>query len=74
MRIIDNKGQMIAVTDLPAAIIQAALFKDYRHTDAEFGKQDDELKIYWADLHTKLLKLRSDVDSTAQKNEPDNVI
>lgn len=63
MHITDNNGQMIKVTDLSAAIKQTALFKDYRHKDAESCKQDDELKIYWTDLYTKLLKLRSELDS-----------
>jgi hypothetical protein len=58
MHIVDKYDQHIFVTDLTAAITQAALFKEYRHKDAKSGKRDDELKIYWTDLHTKLLKLR----------------
>ena len=69
MRITDNKGQVIRVTDLSASIKQVALLKDYRHTDAEFGKQDDELKIYWTDLHNQLLNLRSELDSIYQKEQ-----
>lgn len=63
MQITDIKGQSITVTDLPAAIKQAALFKQYRHKDKGRGKRDDELKIYWSDMHSKLFKLRLTADA-----------
>ncbi len=52
------------VTDLPTAIQQAALFKQYRHKDTGRGKRDEELKMYWSHMHSELLKLcdRSDAD------------
>jgi hypothetical protein len=58
MHITDNHEQQLTVTDLTAAIKQAALFKEYRHREAESGKRDEELKIYWTNLHTKFLKLQ----------------
>jgi hypothetical protein len=62
MQITDINDQQITVTDLPAAIKQAALFKQYRHKDVEFSKRDNELEIYWTDTYTKLLKLQSEPD------------
>lgn len=63
MQIIDNKGEKITVTDLATAIKQAALFKQYRHKDKGRGKRDAELKIYWSEMHSKLLKLRLTADA-----------
>ncbi|TKT84897.1 hypothetical protein [Dyadobacter frigoris] len=70
MHITDSHDQQIKVTDLPEAIRQAALFKQYRHKDAKSGKRDDELQFYWKDLHIKLLKLQSESDHIYSKNEP----
>lgn len=62
MHITDNHDQQLTVTDLTAAFKQAGLFKQYRHKEAESGKQDDALKIYWTNLHTKLLMLKTELD------------
>jgi len=69
MHITDRHDQHIIVTDLTGAINQAALFKEYRHKDAESGKRDDQLKIYWTDLHTKLLELQAELDYKSTDEE-----
>ena len=63
MRITDNKGQKIKVTDLPSAIKQADLFMQYCQKDPGRSRGDDELKIYWSHMHFKLLELRSMADA-----------
>jgi hypothetical protein len=67
MHITDSYDEHIVVTDLTAAIKQAALFKQYGHKDAESCKRDDELKIYWTDLHAKLLKLRCECNGKLRR-------
>ena len=63
MQITDNKGQKITVINLPSAIKQAALFMQYCHKDPGRSRRDDELKIYWSHMHSKLLELRSMADA-----------
>lgn len=61
MNIKDNNGQVITVTDLTAAITQAALFKGFEHVNAtpEQQEADAKRKAYWADIHNKLLQLKN---------------
>ena len=62
MQIIDSNGMPITVTDLPAAIKQAVLFIGCSHQDNEFASRDDQLRAYWMDIYTKLLKIQSKYD------------
>lgn len=66
MQITDINGQSIMVTDLATAIKQAPLFMQYRHKDPGRSRWDDEMKIYWSHMHSKLLELRSMADADKQ--------
>lgn len=61
MYITDLNGKQIEVTDLADAIKQAQAFKQYSHEDFGFSELDEQLSIYWADMHGKLLKLQSNL-------------
>ena len=57
MKIIDKKGNWIEVTDLIKAIQQTGWYKEYLHdTPTETDKERQE---YWADMHEKLKKEKS---------------
>lgn len=62
MQIEDLNGFTITITDLKAAIEQADFYRGCRHANASPTqiKNDDERNKYWADLHTKLLRLQSE--------------
>lgn len=59
MKITDNEGREIIVTDLPAAIEQADFFKGlaYEEQTPEAIAASNERQTYWNDIHQKLLKL-----------------
>jgi hypothetical protein len=61
MQITDLNGYPITVTNLTLAIKQAAQFMEYRHTDNSFRQMDERLKVYWTDLHTKLVQLKDNI-------------
>ena len=64
MKITDLNGNILTVTDLSAAIEQAADIKDYRHHDPVFKEFDDQQQAYWKDLYEKLLQLQSKLKKT----------
>ena len=57
MKITDLNGQEITVTDLNAAIAQAADFKDCRHDSPE-PVADSRQQAYWTDIYKKLIHLQ----------------
>lgn len=57
MKITDLNGQEITVTDLNAAIAQAADFKDCRHDPPE-PIADSRQQTYWTDIYHKLIQLQ----------------
>lgn len=57
MKITDINGQAIEVTDLDAAIEQAAYYKDCRHQPPE-PVADSRQQAYWADIYEKLIRLK----------------
>lgn len=65
MLVTDLYGKSMQITNLPEAIRQAALYKEFRHVDTRFRNLDRELSAYWKDMHQKLLRLQT----TSQGNE-----
>jgi hypothetical protein len=63
MNVTDLNGTEITVTDIKAAIKQAAAFKTYRHQSLSPAQLagDGKLQEYWADMHAKLLQLQTDI-------------
>ncbi|MBZ4190815.1 MULTISPECIES: 3-isopropylmalate dehydratase [Bacteroidota] len=57
MKIRNNKGQWIEVTDLNKAIRQAGWYKTYQHNPPV--ESDKERQAYWADMHEKLKALKT---------------
>lgn len=57
MKITDINGQAIEVTDLNAAIEQAAGYKDCHHEPPE-PVADCRQQAYWTDIYEKLIQLR----------------
>lgn len=64
MKITDQNGEEIEVTDLRLAIAQADSFRHYSHKDPAHRKQDHHLKAYWQDFYEKLLLLQSGLEKT----------
>jgi len=58
MKITDLNGQEITVTDLKAAIVQAKMFKAYRHEPPE-PIADNRQQVYWTDIYNKLIALQN---------------
>ena len=58
MKITDKNGQEIEVTDLPAALAQAAFFKDCHHVPPE-PVADKRQQAYWMDIYQKLIDLKN---------------
>lgn len=56
MKIRDNKGNWIEVTDLKKAIRQTGWYKEYQHNPPV--ESDKERQAYWADMHGKLIDLK----------------
>ncbi|MFN3664576.1 MAG: 3-isopropylmalate dehydratase [Sediminibacterium sp.] len=56
MKIRDNKGNWIEVTDLKKAIRQTGCYKEYQHNPPV--ESDRERQTYWADMHEKLIALK----------------
>lgn len=59
MQITDIYGAVIEVTDLDAAIKQAAAFKGYRHKDRQFIQYDLERAKYWTDIWQQLTDIKN---------------
>jgi hypothetical protein len=59
MKIRDLHGKCIKITDLEKAIKQAETFKGYSHQDKSFAEFDERMKVYWTDIHEKLLILKN---------------
>jgi hypothetical protein len=59
MHIVDMEGQVIHVTDLDAAIRQADIFRQYRHTDEKYHKLDNTLAAYWNHIYEQLVQLKN---------------
>ena len=57
MKVTDMHGQAIEVTDLNAAIEQAAGYKDSHH-DPPKPIADSRQQAYWTDIYEKLIQLR----------------
>ena len=57
MKISDLFGCTITVTDLDAAIKQAAYFKDCHHVP--YVSSDNIRQEYWKDMYVKLQELKS---------------
>lgn len=57
MKITDINGQAIEVTDLNAAIEQAAVYKDCHHEPPE-PIADSRRQAYWTDIYEKLIQLK----------------
>lgn len=57
----DLEGALLEVTDLRAAIAQAAIFLDLRHPDPSPAQvaQDFKRQRYWKDVYIKLCHLRA---------------
>jgi len=58
MKITDKNGQEIEVTDLAAALEQAAFFKDCHHVPPE-PVADKRQQAYWMDIYQKLIVLKN---------------
>ena len=58
MRIIDNEGKSIEVSDLEKAIKQAVEFTGYSHESPEWAEFDKNRKQYWSDILEKLKKIQ----------------
>lgn len=60
MKIIDNNGQPLEVTDLKKAIRQARLYAGYKYADPTPEQKKFELRQqrYWSDLLSKLKHLQ----------------
>jgi hypothetical protein len=61
MRIIDVTGKEIAVSNLPAAIEEAAFFMGiaYAEQTPEAIAASNEQQSYWSDIYQKLLELQA---------------
>ena len=59
MIITDINGKELTVTDLNSALKQAKEFVNLQHTDEQFKKLDDNLKLYWRDIVEKLEVLQN---------------
>jgi len=57
MKITDLNGQEITVTDLKAAIAQAAAYKEYQH-EPPVPIADKRQQAYWTDIYNKLIQLQ----------------
>ena len=57
MKIRDKKGNWVEVTDLKKAIQQAGWYKTYQHDPPT--ESDRERQEYWADMHEKLKREKS---------------
>lgn len=57
----DLEGSLLEVTDLRAAIAQAAEFLDLRHPEPSPAQHAQDLKRqrYWKDVYIKLCQLRA---------------
>lgn len=61
MKITDLNGQHIEVTDLTAALEQAAYFKDCYHEPPD-PVADKRQQAYWTDIYNKLMALQTKSD------------
>lgn len=57
MQIIDINGKIIKISNLQAAIDQAAIFIGYLDTDEHFRDFEEIQKEYWRDILNKLNEL-----------------
>ena len=57
MKIRDIYGETLVVTDLDEALAQADEFRGYRYTNNSCGEFEEERRIYWKDIYTKLKEL-----------------
>lgn len=62
MKIIDIYGETLEVTDLAKALAQADEFRGYRYTNNSCGDFEEERRIYWEDIYTKLKELEEPED------------
>lgn len=58
MKITDNKGCEIIVTDLNAAVKQADDFRQMKHKNEGYEILDSSLNEYWQDIYEKLMALK----------------
>ena len=58
MKIIDLNGFLIEVTDLDEAIKITTEYKEYQHQDQNDSDFDRRQKVYWRDMHQKLIELK----------------
>ncbi|MBB6271831.1 hypothetical protein HDF26_002288 [Pedobacter cryoconitis] len=67
----DMEGSLLEVTDLRAAIAQAAEFLDLRYKDPSPAQAAQDLKRqkYWKDVYIKLCRLRELKESTDLKTK-----
>lgn len=65
MTITDLYGKEINVTDLPAAISQAAFMKECSH-EPPLPEVDKMLQTYWRDIYEKLLVLKEQQEGEAK--------
>lgn len=59
MKITDQNGQQIEITDLNKAVAQANSFRTFCHQGPAQENQDRYLQAYWQDVYEKLLLLHS---------------
>ncbi len=62
MKIIDLYGETLEVTDLAEALAQADEFRGYRYTNNSCKEFEEERRIYWEDIYTKLKDLEEPED------------
>ena len=62
MKIIDIYGETLVVTDLDEALAQADEFRGYTSTDNSCKNFEEERRIYWEDIYTKLKDLEEPED------------
>ena len=60
MKIMDLNGEQIEVTDLTAAIEQAAYFKNCYHIPPQ-PIADSRQQAYWSDIYNKLIALQGKI-------------
>lgn len=62
MKIIDLYGETLEVTDLDEALAQADEFRGYSSTNNSCNDFEEERRIYWEDIYTKLRQLEEPED------------
>lgn len=59
MKITDLNGCLIEVTDLDEAIKVTTEYIAYQHEDKSYSDFDRRQKVYWTDIHQKLMELKN---------------